>query len=135
MPLTTIPSPGELIHENIDFLKPGVIKPRFKTTTPRLLISNFKVSIANRENMPQKSDALVNSSGPVSSSIELPVRDRKEMLEMQDCVSCKYLGSTACLGMAAYTIYWSVRKQAEYRGPTRLIYMATCFSLAGGELN
>ncbi|BHF71641.1 hypothetical protein SprV_0401470100 [Sparganum proliferum] len=58
--------------------------------------------------------------------------NKKNMLERQDCLSCKIFGVSACLGMSAYTVYWGYRTQAKYLGPTRLIYIISCAGLASG---
>ncbi len=64
---------------------------------------------------------------------QLKKKNPKELLEKQDCVSCRIFGSSACLGMAAYTAYWSMKQQAQYKGATRLVYLATCAGLASGK--
>ncbi|VDK38228.1 unnamed protein product [Taenia asiatica] len=68
----------------------------------------------------------------MSDKSEVHIRSPKDLLEKQDCLSCKIFGSTACLAMAGYTAYWSLRQQAQYRGITRLSYVASCFALASG---
>ncbi|CDI98577.1 hypothetical transcript [Echinococcus multilocularis] len=68
----------------------------------------------------------------MSDKSEVQTRDHKDLWEKQNCLSCKIFGSAACLAMAGYTAYWSLRQQAQYRGLTRLIYSASCFALASG---
>ncbi|VDO03071.1 unnamed protein product [Rodentolepis nana] len=63
---------------------------------------------------------------------EIQKKNAQDLLEAQDCVACRIFGSTACLAMAGYTAYWSYRQQAQYKGPTRMIYLASCIGLASG---
>ncbi|VUZ52617.1 unnamed protein product [Hymenolepis diminuta] len=65
-------------------------------------------------------------------SCELQKKNPRDLLEAQDCVACRIFGSTACLAMAGYTAYWSYRQRAQYKGPIRVIYLASCIGLASG---
>lgn len=76
----------------------------------------------------------MTSMSEPGETCQLRRKNPKDLLEKQDCVSCRIFGSTACLGMAAYTAYWAVRQQTQYRGYTRIAYLATCATLASGNM-
>uniref|UniRef100_A0A5K3FK67 DUF4536 domain-containing protein n=1 Tax=Mesocestoides corti TaxID=53468 RepID=A0A5K3FK67_MESCO len=64
--------------------------------------------------------------------VQLKKKKAKDLLEKQDCLSCKVFGSVACLAMAGYTAYWCRRQQTQYRGATRLVYLVSCVGVASG---
>ncbi|KAL5008377.1 hypothetical protein ScPMuIL_013958 [Solemya velum] len=70
-----------------------------------------------------------DTSQSLMQSVENQIR-KVVPLEEDDCLSCKIIGTSACLGTGVFVLYWGRRATPNYAGFKRFLWRGHYYSLA-----